>query len=98
MPALIAWLAAMLETRLGSIVVSALLSLGISFVSYTVTVQPIMDVIRDMMSQAPRELLDALGFLWVDKQITMILSTYIAKQAIGGLRPKITKGGGLVPV
>lgn len=93
MPALIAWLAAMLESSLGSIVVSACLSLGISFVGYTVTVQPLLDIIRDLLSQSPRELLDALGFLWVDKQITMIFSTYVAKQAISGLRPMITKKG-----
>ena len=45
MPALVAWLLGALETTIGSIAISALLSLGLGYTTYKFTVAPLRDFI-----------------------------------------------------
>ena len=82
MPVLIAWLLEALETSLGSIVISALLTLGVSTVTYTFTVAPFRTMIADYLGGLSGTAINILGFLGVDQAITMILSALAAKFAV----------------
>lgn len=93
MPALIAWLGALLETRLGSWVVQILLTLGVSFVSYKVAVEPFRDLVATQFSLIPPMYGNILGYLWIDRAITMIFSAAVAKQATKGMTAVLTRKG-----
>ncbi|MBE1163036.1 DUF2523 family protein [Dyella acidiphila] len=83
MPVVIAWLMAALETTVGSIIISALLTLGISFVSYKFTVAPIKQQLMNVLSGVPAEFLNILGWIRLDVACTMVLSAYAARWAVG---------------
>ncbi|MGN6234951.1 DUF2523 family protein [Dyella sp.] len=85
MPALIAWFFGVLETRIGSIIVSALLSMGLSFTTYTFAVAPFRELIRSQLSYAPSQMIAILGFLGVDQCITMLLSAITVRWTMRGL-------------
>lgn len=86
MPAIIAWLLGALETRIGSIIISGLLTLGFSFTSYTFTVAPLRNYISQVAGGIPSMGLQVLGFLGVDAAITMLLSAVAAKYTINGVK------------
>jgi len=94
MPAIIAWVAALLETKIGSWAIQACLALGISFVTYKVGVQPFRDAIVSNLSSMPSMFANVLGYLWVDRALTMIFAAAAAKQATGGLKAVLTKNAG----
>ncbi|MDR3443706.1 DUF2523 family protein [Dyella sp.] len=91
MPALVAWLLGVLETRIGSIVISALLSLGLSFTTYKFSVGPIQSWIQTSVGGIPAVGIQVLGFLGVDKAITMVLSAVAARYAVQGARAALTR-------
>jgi peptidoglycan/LPS O-acetylase OafA/YrhL len=84
MPALIAWLLGLLESAAGSIVISALVSLGFSFVSYKFAAQPFENLIRTYLSEGGQQLTSILGFLGLDQCVTMIFSAIAARYAVQG--------------
>jgi len=84
-PKLIAWLLGVLETRIGSIVVSALLSLGFSFVTYKFTAQPFLTMIRNYMSSGGQQFLQVMGFIGVDQCVTMVFSAIAMRYAVSGV-------------
>lgn len=85
MPEIVAWIGEMLEKYAGAIVIQALLSLGLSWVTYKFSVTPIKNYIVAHTAGMPRYALEVLGFLGVDKAVTIILSAYAARLAVGGL-------------
>lgn len=93
MPALVVWLLGVLESRIGSIVISALLALGLSFTSYKFSVAPITSWIQGAVGGIPAMGIAVLGFLGVDKAITMILSAVASKYAVQGARAALTRKG-----
>ena len=84
MPVVIAWLLAGLETEIGSLIVSALLWLGISIVSYKFTVGPLEGLISGYIGGSGALYANILGFLGVGQGITMILSAYATRWAVSG--------------
>lgn len=93
MPVLIGWLGALLETKLGQWVIQILLTLGISFVTYKVGVAPFRDLIMSSFSAMPAMFANILGYMWVDRAISMILSAAVAKEATKGMSAVLTKKG-----
>ncbi|MFK2904960.1 DUF2523 domain-containing protein [Dyella ginsengisoli] len=91
MPALIAWLLGALETTIGSIIVSALLSLGLGFTTYKFTVEPLKNFILSQSSGLGATAVNILGFLGLDQAITMILSAIAARYAVSGARAVLTR-------
>lgn len=79
MPVVIAWLMGALESTAGSIIISSMLSLGLSFASYTFGVGPLRSMISSQLGGSGAYFVNILGWLGVDKAITMILSAYAAK-------------------
>lgn len=94
MPALIGWLGALLETRLGQWVIQILLTLGISFASYKVGVAPFRELIASSLSSMPAMFANVIGYLWIDRALTMIMSAGVAKEGTKGLTAILTKKGG----
>ena len=92
MPVVIAWLMGALESGIGSIIISALLSLGLSVVSYSFTVAPVKSMIESQLSGSGAYFLEILGFLHVDVAICMILSAYSARWATSSALSIIRKG------
>ncbi|WP_266170756.1 DUF2523 family protein [Dyella subtropica] len=85
MPAIIAWLVGVLESRIGSIVISALLSLGFSFTTYKFAVGPFRDLIRGILGGAPSYYLGIIGFTGMDACVTMVLSAIAARYAVSSV-------------
>lgn len=93
MPAIIGWLMAALETRIGSIVVQLLITLGISFTSYKFGVEELESWIRGLGSSMGAQAVGVLGFLGFDADITIILSAMAAKKATNGMQAVLTRKG-----
>lgn len=91
MPALVAWLLGALETTIGSIVISALLSLGLGYTTYKFTVAPLRDFIAAQASGVSGMAVQILGFLGLDVAITMILSAIAASYAVRGAKAIFTR-------
>lgn len=79
MPVVIGWLMAALESTAGSIIVSALLSLGLSITTYSFGIGPLRSMIASQLSGSGGYFLNILGWLRVDVAISMILSAYAAR-------------------
>ncbi|MHA6203501.1 DUF2523 family protein [Dyella soli] len=91
MPAIVAWLLGVLESRIGSIVISALLALGLSWTTYTFSVAPLRAYILSQTAGIPAMGIGVLGFLGVDRAITMILSAVASKAAVNGAKSILTR-------
>lgn len=93
MPFLASLVGALLSIA-GSMVGRVLLSLGIGYVTYKgfdVSVQFLMNMIKDNMSQMPKDISDMLAWFWVDKAIGMVFSAWLASLAVSGLAKGVTK-------
>lgn len=84
------WLVKVLNSRIGGIIVSAMLFLGISMTTYTFGVTQFESLIQNELSGAGF-LVDWMGFFAVDKAITIVLSAIAAKYATGAAKVAITK-------
>ena len=93
MPVVIAWLMSALESTAGSIIISALLSLGFSVASYSFGVAPLKSMIANQLAGSGGYFLNILGWLRVDVAITMVLSAYAAKWATRSAVSLIKKKG-----
>lgn len=91
MPALVAWLLGALESAAGSIVISALVSMGLGFTTYTFTVEPLKAFILQQSSGLGATAVNILGFLGLDQAITIILSAIAARYAVSGARAVLTR-------
>lgn len=97
MPVFVAWLAKMLVTTAGSMLISALLALGIGFTtSKVVSSLGIGDNIRAMLGQAGF-LYDWVGFFGMDVVITIILSAWAGRMAKDALRAHFIATGKTLP-
>lgn len=97
MPVFIAWLAKMLVTTAGYMVISALLSLGIGIATTQVVgALGIGDNIRAMMGQAGF-LYNWVGFFGMDTVITIILSAWAGRMASDAMRSHFIATGKTLP-
>lgn len=93
MPALVAWIGALLESRLGTWVIQVLMTLGISFVTYKAGVEPFRELVAAQFSAMPAMYANIIGYLWIDRCFTMIFSAYAAKQATSSMSAVLTRKG-----
>lgn len=101
MIAFLAPLAGLLTSICGSLVGRALLALGMGFVTYKgadASVGWLLTQIKGSVAALDPRIVQFLGFLWVDKAISMIFASYTAALLIktaGGnsITKLVTKGG-----
>jgi len=75
------WLIPKLIQYAGPWIASALLSLGLSWGTYKVVTQPVLNYIRDAMGSMGSLAAQIVAFLAVDKAITIVLSAYVVASA-----------------
>lgn len=88
---LLAGLSRLVGTRLGQWVLSALAFLGINFMTQKFAVDPLLAQIKSSVAGAPGEIVAWLGFLNVDKYVTLVLSAYATAAAAGALKMRLAK-------
>jgi Protein of unknown function (DUF2523) len=82
---LIAELIGGLAFAMASMVGRALLSLGISFVTFvgvTTLISSVSSQVHSSMSSLPSAILGLCGYLWIDKGITAVFSAWTAAIAL----------------
>ena len=79
---LVAALAAMLKTQAGVIVVSVLVFLGLEIATYELAMRPALDMVKQQAESAGAAagIAEWLGFLNVDRYVTIVLSAYLVAQ------------------
>lgn len=85
MPAFIVAIGGMFLTLAGTLVGRVLLALGLSFVTYAgfdLAITALLTQIKSNMSALPLDILNFLGYMWVDKAIGMMFSAYAAALAL----------------
>lgn len=79
---LLGWIA---RTLVVSLVVRALVGLGVAFVGYHFVVGPILDSVKSQMGGWPADLAQWVGILQFDKAITIVCSAYVIRFAVSSL-------------
>lgn len=83
-----------LATAMGSLVGRVIIALGIGFVTYTgisVAINAMRDSVISGISGLPGDALSLVGYLWIDKGITIIFSAVAASIAMRGISGSIKK-------
>lgn len=80
------WIGSMLTTYGGEIVARVLMALGFGFVTYKFSVGPLRQLLIDQLSTLPSQAIQIMGFLGVDKAMTMVLSAVVAKYSVSGVK------------
>lgn len=88
---LLAGLSRLFGTRIGQWILSALAFLGINFMTQKFAVDPLLGQIKSAVSGAPGEIVAWLGYLNVDKYVTLVLSAYATAAAAGALKMRLAK-------
>ncbi len=88
---LLAGLSRLFGTRIGHWFLSALAFLGLQYVVQEFAVAPLLDQIKSAMGSAPGEIVAWLGFLNVDKYVTLVLSAYATAASMGALKMRMKK-------
>lgn len=85
---------AIFGNSLKSLLGRALLALGFSYATYTglnVGVDWIQQSMRTSLAGMPTEILSFLGYLWVDKALSMTFSAFAAALLVRGASNSVTK-------
>ena len=83
-----------LVALIGPVVARVLIALGIGFVTYTgsqIGIDAIFAKVQSAFSGAPSQVVGLLGFLWVDKAISVVFSAFAVSLAIKSAAGSITK-------
>lgn len=98
MPAFMVALGGMFLTLAGTLVGRVLLALGLSFVTYAgfdLAINALLIQIKSNMSSLPVDILNFMGYMWVDKAIGMMFSAYAAalvlKMSASGVITKLVR-------
>ena len=98
--AFLAPLGGLLLTLSASMVGRVLLALGLSYITYSgfnTAVTWLLDKIKADMNSMPMDVISFLGWLWVDKAISMIFSAYAVAMAVkmagGSVLTKLVRKG-----
>lgn len=84
--ALLAGLSRVVATRAGQWCLAALASIGISFASYSVAIEPLTNAIANSMAGIPADAAAWMGYFWIDKGVSVVVSAYIAAMGVGALK------------
>jgi len=79
---LLSWCA---RTLVVSLVVRALVGIGVAFTAYHFVVAPILDSVKSQMGGWPADLAQWVGILNFDKAVTIICSAYVIRFAVSSL-------------
>lgn len=90
MPAILVWLGEMIATSIGAWVVSALVSVGVGFVTYKLGVAPAESAIKAYFS-GTGQMVAYVGWFGIDQAITIVFSALVGRVAIGALRAHLVK-------
>jgi hypothetical protein len=94
MPFFLAALLGGLATVMGSMVGRVLLALGITYVTYkgmTVAVDSVSEMMRSSFQSFSGDVLNLLSFLYVDRALSLIISSFAAAFALRSSSGAITK-------
>jgi len=94
MPFLTALIGALL-TVASSLVGRVLLALGLSFVTYSglnTSIDWLLAQIKSNMGSMPAEIVAFLGWMWVDRAISMIFSAYVVAMSFKLAGGSVLKG------
>jgi len=94
MHALFIPLIGLLAKACGALVGRVLLALGFSYVTYqgfNFAADFIVQNMKSSMGSMPAEVLNILGYLWVDRALSMVVSAYSAALAVKGMTSSLTK-------
>lgn len=94
MPLFLAALIGALGSAMGSLVGRAVIALGIGFTTYTgitVAVATIKSQAISSINTLPSDALGLIGFLWLDKGLTLIFSAVATALAMKGIAGSIKK-------
>lgn len=83
-----------LSKYIGPLAMRVLLACGISFVTYKgagTSVNWILDSIRSSTGGMPAQAAGLLGFLWVDKAISMMFGAFTASLAVKAVNGSISR-------
>jgi hypothetical protein len=83
-----------LSKLIGPLAMRVLLAMGISFVTYKgagTSVNWILDSIRSSTGGMPSQVAGLLGFLWVDKAISMMFGAFTASLAVKAVNGSISR-------
>lgn len=78
-------LAGLLVNIAGSLVGRVLLALGVGYVTYSgadKSIQWIFQMIKDNINAMPPEIIQVIGFFWIDKAVSLIFSAITAALVI----------------
>jgi len=92
--AFVPYLLGALATVTASLIWRAVFALGIGFVSYTgitVAINSVRDNLISSVKGLPAEALGLLGYLWVDKALTIVFSSVAAALAMNALSGVVKK-------
>lgn len=97
MPALIAWLARVFSTRLGSWIAGAFVFLGLSLGTQEFAIAPLRAYIETAWAGVGADIAAWLGAFNIDRAITILLSAIAARATIAGgalyLKRRAAPGG-----
>lgn len=94
MPLLIPALLGALATAMGSLLGRALIALGIGFVTYTgisFAINTMKQSVITGVQGLPSDALALVGYLWIDRGITIIFSAVAASIAMRGIGGAVKK-------
>lgn len=95
LPLFFAGLIGALAAAMGSMVGRAIIALGIGFVTYKgidLAIDSLKEHVINGVKGLPADILSFLGFLWVDKALTIVFSAVVVAlsiRAIGGSVKKV---------
>lgn len=85
MPVVIAWLGTLVASTIGQWALSALVGVGVGLVTMKVAIEPGEALIRSYFAQSG-PMLAYIGWFGVDQAVTIIVSAWIGRVAVGSAR------------
>jgi hypothetical protein len=90
MPVILIWLGELLLTQIGAWAIQALIGVGVGLASYKLVISPVQDAIRDHLASAG-PIVGWIGFVGVDVGMTIILSAWAGRMAVGAARVHLSR-------
>lgn len=90
MPVILTWLGSLIASSIGAWVVSALISLGVGFVTYKLGVAPAESAIRGYFA-GTGPMVAYIGWFGIDQAITIVFSALVGRMAVGAARAHLVK-------
>lgn len=80
----------LIRTQIGRWILTALAAIGIGFATKSAVVDPIIDYVLNTVGGVPGDIADWMGYMNIDKYITIVLSAYSAAAGKRVILRKVT--------